>query len=494
MSRICRCSVLTLALLASGIGIAQASTTIEAERECLVQASFAHRGDRDYASKLAIETIDEGPVLAPTLRVRCSKVQDIASFAQSYQLIDEDLEATIAAERQRLKAWNEQYSGEVTDPQRRYQDYLTLDQIRTVVDHWVEEFPEHVELEQIGSSVENRPIRAVHISRWKGDKAPKYRTIILGGHHAREWLAHATTLCITERFIRGLKDPDSRHFRILSNMTLSVIPMGNPDGYVRTHESNRMQRKNANGVDLNRNWDIAWHTQGEADAPPEAENYPGTAAWSEPETAAYRDFIKKYAEGLKGFFDIHAFIPAIMAPYGYKLGKHPRALEYKKAMNAMEDAMQGPGMKRYEMGQINDIVGLASGSSADWVDDATDALSFGTEVRGQSFVVPASEIKPSCDENEAALLAFFETVIPLKQDPDAKDPSANIEDTGPSDNNNDDGGQDNKDGGGNGPTPSVEQGGCDLSSKTSPPLSLGLVLAALLGRARRKRPFGKDDL
>lgn len=393
-------------------GVAQASTP-EAERECLIQANFAHEADRRYAEKLAIEAIDESPQLSPTLHVRCSKIDEIAGFARSYEVVDSDMQATFDAERERMANFNTRYRSRVTAPENRYQEYLNLKQLREVVDSWVTEFPKYVEIEKIGKSVQDRDIRAVHVSRFRGEKAPKYRMIILGGHHSREWLAHATTMCITERFIRGIEKKGSRHHKLLSYMTLSVIPMGNPDGFVKTHSGSRMNRKNANGVDLNRNWDIAWGTGSEASASPGADNYPGKGPWSEPESKAYRDFITKYSEGLKGFFDIHAFIPAIMSPYGYKRGRHPKASEYAALMKKMSDAMTGPGMQKYRTGPIHKVVYTASGSSADWVDDKFGAFSFGTEVRGRSFAEPASQIKPSCDENEAAILAFLEEVIPM---------------------------------------------------------------------------------
>lgn len=482
MSRILRPVALSLVFLGISSAQASASAPAEAERECLIQARFAHPADLAYASKLAIESIDEGAALAPSMRVRCSKIDEIASFAQHYKIVDADLGATIRAEKERIQRWNTQYASDVTSPQHRFQDYLNLKQIRSVVDSWVEEFPDYVHLETIGASVQGRPIRAVHISRFKGDKAPKHRTIILGGHHAREWLAHATTLCITERFIRGIENPNSRHHKILSNMTLSVIPMGNPDGYQISHDDNRMQRKNANEVDLNRNWDIAWKTQGESVASKGDENYPGTSAWSEPETAAYRDFIQKYATGLKGFFDIHAFIPAIMAPYGYRNGVHPKAKEYNKVMKIMADAMDGPGMQRYETGAINELVGLASGSSADWVDDVTDALSFGTEIRGESFVMPASQIKPSCDENEAALLAFFEAVIPQQGNPE--NPNESEASTSDSDSGGPDDPDENEvDPDNQAPDPQENKGGC---TSTSHPSNYGVLLLAALCFLRRR--------
>lgn len=70
-------------------------------------------------------------------------------------------------------------------------------------------------------------------------------------------------------------------------VTLYVIPCANPDGYAAGTDRKR-GRMNGNGVDLNRNWDYRWQpiaTHG--DRPVKAGAYP----FSEPETAALRDFI-----------------------------------------------------------------------------------------------------------------------------------------------------------------------------------------------------------
>lgn len=442
-------SLLPLLLTLPYANQAKASDEPEAERECLIQASFAHEADRNFASAMAIETMDESFKLAPTMHIRCSRLEEIARFAEQYEVIDDDMQATFRAERERMNAWNSRYSVRATAPENRFKEYLNLEQLRAVVDDWAKEFPKYTEIEEIGKSVKGRPIRAVHISRYKGEKAPKHRMIILGGHHSREWLAHATTMCFAERFLRGIDDESSPYHKLAANMVLSVIPMGNPDGFVMTHGGDRMNRKNANAVDLNRNWDIAWGTGSEKSAGKGAQNYPGTGPWSEPETAAYRDFITKYSDGLKGFIDIHAFIPAIMSPYGYKRGQHPKASEYKKLLDKMSAAMTGPGMKRYKTGPIHQVVYPASGSSSDWVDDKFGAFSFGTEVRGRSFAEPASQIKPSCDENEAAILALLGEIIPLDNDPgsdpggdETGDPSGDSGDSGDS---SDDSGETEKD-------------------------------------------------
>lgn len=386
------------------------ATALEADRECLIRAAFAHPADLAYAKKLAIEVFDEHPVLEPTMHLRCSDLEGVAAFASSYEIIEEDLQAAFARERARIDAYSTTRNV-VTSPQLRYQEYLTLENMNAVVDDWAREFPKYVTIEEIGRSLQDRPIRVVNISRFKGKHAPKHRVVILNGHHAREWLASASTLCFTERLLRGIdKDPEVE--KLMSYMTYSLIVMGNPDGYVMTHNGKRLQRKNAREVDLNRNWDIAWGTV--SSSRKSAEDYHGTGPFSEPETTAYSKFIAKHGEEMIGFVDIHAFLSAIMAPYGYIRKRHPREDEFAALMKKMAGAMTEPGMIKYKTGPIHSTVYQSSGCSEDWVDDKfPQTWSLAIEVRGKRFDEPPSQIEPTCSEIEAALMVYLKEIVPM---------------------------------------------------------------------------------
>lgn len=401
----------------------------EADRECLIRASFDHPADLAYAEALAIEVLDEHPVLEPTLHLRCGNLQEVATFARSYEVIEEDLQAAFAQERARIDAYASTRNV-VSSPELRYREYLTLDSMNAVVDDWAKEFPDYVDIEEIGRSHQDRPIRVVNISRFKGKHRPKKRIVILNGHHAREWLASASTLCFTERLLRGI-DKDPKVKKLLSYVTYSLIVMGNPDGYVMTHNGRRMQRKNAREVDLNRNWDIAWGTV--SSSKKGAEDYHGTGPFSEPETKAYSDFISKYGEEMLGFVDIHAFLSTIMAPYGYIRQRHPREDEFADLMKKMANAMTGPGMIKYKTGPIHSTVYQSSGCSEDWVDDNfPKTWSLAIEVRGKRFDEPPSQIEPTCNEIEAALMVYLNEIVPTDgpmPDPDESQEPSEEKDT-----------------------------------------------------------------
>ena len=109
---------------------------------------------------------------------------------------------------------------------------------------------------------------------------PSVHIIVGGIHGGYEW----NTVVLVSETLEYLEANPSL---VPDGVTLYVIPCANPDGYAAGIDRER-GRMNGNGVDLNRNWDYHWQ--------PAATHGPhpvdaGAYAFSEPETAALRDFI-----------------------------------------------------------------------------------------------------------------------------------------------------------------------------------------------------------
>lgn len=131
-----------------------------------------------------------------------------------------------------------------------------------------------IETNTIGASVTGQPITAVQLG--DGERA----IIFVGGVHAGFVPASVTVM---ENMLTYFSDNMDE---IPANVTLYLIPSANPDSPEAPGDV--AGRLNANGVDLNRNWDCNWS--------PEAvwRNEPvgaGSEPFSEPEVAALRDFI-----------------------------------------------------------------------------------------------------------------------------------------------------------------------------------------------------------
>ena len=119
----------------------------------------------------------------------------------------------------------------------------------------------------LGRSVEGREISAHANFDLALQPPPAHGTLLIGGTHGNE----PATVCLLEDFLRGSRWTGLHEFPIV------VLPVANPDGTARG------TRYNARGVDLNRNCGFNWRA--DCDEPP------GPAPWSEPESAALRDFI-----------------------------------------------------------------------------------------------------------------------------------------------------------------------------------------------------------
>ena len=120
-----------------------------------------------------------------------------------------------------------------------------------------------VEMRVIGHSVKGRPIRA-----WRlGDPASPVKAVFVATMHGSEFQP--------ARILQHLRD----HRRI-RGADIWVVPFMNPDGY------HRDTRRNAHGVDLNRNFPVDWIRQyGAYDS--------GPAPASEPETQAMMAFLEE---------------------------------------------------------------------------------------------------------------------------------------------------------------------------------------------------------
>lgn len=117
--------------------------------------------------------------------------------------------------------------------------------------------------EVIGRSVHGRPIKAYRV----GDPDARVKAVVLGAIHGDERAGVVLANAILKQ-------------RRIKGVDLWVVPTINPDGLARN------DRRNARGVDLNRNWGTRW-------APLAGKYYSGPRPWSEPETRAFRAFVDR---------------------------------------------------------------------------------------------------------------------------------------------------------------------------------------------------------
>jgi protein MpaA len=167
----------------------------------------------------------------------------------------------------------------------------------------------------VGRSVEHRAITAVQV----GDPAGTRVALVVGVIHGDE----RAGLSIVEAVKRqAATDPAA-----LTGTQLWVIPSVNPDGQ-RAHT-----RKNAHGVDLNRNFPYRWR----GDVPHSNGYYPGPRPASEPETRAVMAFARQIQPDLSIWYH---------QPWGAVLacrGRPQVAAEYAKLVG-MQTSCRGKGL------------------------------------------------------------------------------------------------------------------------------------------------------
>ena len=119
----------------------------------------------------------------------------------------------------------------------------------------------------LGHSVSGRAITAVRV----GDPASPNKALVVGAIHGDESAGTSITRRIVRRF-GGLRGVD-----------LWVVRAVNPDGVAAG------QRRNAHGVDLNRNFSYRW----KGGVPASSGYYPGPQPFSEPESRAVRRLVQR---------------------------------------------------------------------------------------------------------------------------------------------------------------------------------------------------------
>jgi carboxypeptidase T len=245
----------------------------------------------------------------------------------------------------------------------------------------------------------------------------------LGCHHAREWLAVETPYLLADFLLRESGSEPVATW--LSTSEIWVAPMVNPDGHEHSRTTFRLWRKNRRrnpdgsiGVDPNRNYGYMWGSLNvnTSSHVPSDETYVGPCAFSEPETRAVRDLIGR--ELFSAIITYHSYSQLILYPWGYT--NSPITIGADRTnMKALADQMQvdiaGVHGVDYVAKQSSGLYPTA-GDTTDWTYGVYGIPSFTIELRPSSqaeggFILPASQIQPTFEENKAAVVRFIDTIV-----------------------------------------------------------------------------------
>jgi carboxypeptidase T len=281
--------------------------------------------------------------------------------------------------------------------------------------------PDIAELREVGRSVEGRAIHALRIGERRGGTTPK--VLFMGCHHAREWIAVEVPFLLAKELVERADDP--RVAGWLSRAEIWVAPMVNPDGHEHSRVEQRLWRKNRRpnpdgsiGVDPNRNYGYMW---GSLNVPtsshvPSDETYVGPRAFSEPETQAVRDLVA--CERFAGVITYHSYSQLILYPWGYTERPVPDEQDLELMVDLAADMqafIRGVHGVVYTPQQSSELYPTA-GDTTDWTYGIYGIPSYTIELRPRTFeeggfILPASQIQPTWEENRPAAFRFIEQLI-----------------------------------------------------------------------------------
>lgn len=259
--------------------------------------------------------------------------------------------------------------------------------------------PDRVSVEEIGRSIEDRPLLAVRVSRRDGVERP--RAVFMGMIHAREWISTEMAMAFLNRIV----DPgdDAELAAVVDDLDIYVVPVLNPDGLAYSQNHYRWWRGNRRvnsdgsiGVDLNRNYTVGWGIG--SSSVPGSQTYKGPSPMSEPETQAFDGLVARVRPTLTMTW--HAYGRMILLPFGYRATEPARWDLYQEITPAMRVA------SGYRMGPIHQLIRVTGGSTDDHFLVEHGAFVATLEL-GTSFIPRESEIQPTLAEALPAALLWL---------------------------------------------------------------------------------------
>jgi len=215
----------------------------------------------------------------------------------------------------------------------------TYDMMQRDINRLCNKFPSLIHAEVIGKSAYSRNIFAVSVGRGKKS------VLITASHHGREWLTSVLSMKMVEAYAVAYQSRDSicgfPVHKLLGDVTIWFVPMVNPDGVTLAQQGiGKFPRStwpqllhwnhgkwdfsewksNAQGIDLNRQYQADWEHIDNDDAPlPASKDYKG----SRPEEATEVASMVSFCQRIQPRYEVayHTSGGVIYWGYGNHLGQ-----------------------------------------------------------------------------------------------------------------------------------------------------------------------------
>ncbi len=284
-----------------------------------------------------------------------------------------------------------------------------------------EAHPDLARLSEIGRSLEGRPLYALKISDNATVDEHEPAVLFAGCHHAREWISVEVPFLFGKYLLERYAS-DATVRALVDASEIWIVPIANPDGLQYTIDVYRYWRKNrrANvdgtyGVDINRNYGYAWGFDDQGSSPhPGSDVYRGTAAFSEPETAAVRDLVQ--AHDIRAMISFHSFGQDILYAWGFTSEPAPSDAELGAIGRTMAGLIEAVNGTVYVPGQASRALYVTNGDLIDWAYSLAGAPSYTIElppvdIDHGGFFNDETAIAAVFEENRPAMLYLVRYAI-----------------------------------------------------------------------------------
>ncbi|XP_069989560.1 carboxypeptidase B [Penaeus vannamei] len=248
-----------------------------------------------------------------------------------------------------------------------FERYMSYEEIVSYIEELPAQYPEDVQVEEIGRSVEDRPIYQVIINRNDSASTDKPVIFIEAGIYAREWVSPASALYLVNRL---LQDSPS----LSQEAEWRLVPLLNPDGYVYSWRHDRLWKKNrastsdsdCSGVDLNKNFGFYWGEIGSS-INPCSNMFQGPVPFSEPETKALRDAVYQVQNRTKAYISLHSFGQTFSYTRNLRSDVNRTSdEELERIAEGMRDRIQATSGAEYTVTRTPESI-IVGGTSENWV-------------------------------------------------------------------------------------------------------------------------------
>ncbi|BFF97768.1 carboxypeptidase B [Drosophila madeirensis] len=300
-------------------------------------------------------------------------------------------------------------------------DYYTYEGVMDYLDRLAKEYPTRVLVKDAGRTYERRMLKTVTITN--GEWLPGKRMIFMDAAlHAREWMTPMAALYAIHELVVNFEQNSD----LLQNFNWIVLPLGNPDGYEFSRNSDRWWRNNRTpnggecyGTNLNRNFDVAWG-QGYAElADPCSESYAGSEAFSEAEARLVRDTMHELVDNGSGvmYLSLHTANRSIFYPWVHDSTPTSNHHEMQEIARYAAKKIYAKTSTVIKTKQAFYYGGVMGGTSVDYAFKVGFPLSFVFEMSGLAYGVeykffpPQTEIRRLAAESWVGIRALAEKAV-----------------------------------------------------------------------------------